>query len=66
MIQDSHSGLLVQAGDANGFAQAMLSLLDDSVKRGRLGQNARQQAIKLHTWEQYTSQLEQIYLGVVP
>ena len=66
VIQDGHSGLLVQAGDANGFAQAMLSLLDDSVKRGRLGQNARQQAIKLHTWEQYTSQLEQIYLGVVP
>jgi glycosyltransferase involved in cell wall biosynthesis len=66
VIQDGHNGLLVEAGDVDGFAEAMLALLDDSVKRGRLGQNARQHAVQQYSWEQYTRRLEEIYLSVVP
>jgi glycosyltransferase involved in cell wall biosynthesis len=66
VIQDGHNGLLVEAGDVNGFAEAMLALLDDSVKRGRLGQNARQHAVEQYSWEKYTKRLEEIYLSVVP
>jgi glycosyltransferase involved in cell wall biosynthesis len=65
VIQDGHNGLLVEAGDAHGFAEAILKLLNNPVERGRLGQNAREQAIKLYSWEQYTQRLEEIYLSVL-
>jgi glycosyltransferase involved in cell wall biosynthesis len=66
VIRDGQNGLLVEAGDVNGFAMAMLDLLNDSAKRGRLGQNARQHAIEHYSWEQYTRRLEEIYLSVIP
>jgi glycosyltransferase involved in cell wall biosynthesis len=65
VIQDGHNGLLVEAGDINGFAEAMLSLLGDSVERNRLGQNARRYAVEQHSWEQYTRQLEATYRDVL-
>jgi glycosyltransferase involved in cell wall biosynthesis len=65
VIQDGHNGLLVEAGDVNGFAEAILTLLNDPVERVRLGQNARQQAIELYSWEQYTRRLEETYLNVL-
>ena len=65
VIQDGHNGLLVEAGDVNGFARAILTLLDDSVKRGRLGQNARQDALEQYSWEQYTKRLGEIYTSVI-
>jgi glycosyltransferase involved in cell wall biosynthesis len=64
VIQHGHNGLLVEAGNVNGFAKAILDLLDDSEKRGRLGQNARQDAVEQHSWEQYTRRLVEIYLSV--
>lgn len=65
VIRDGHTGLLVEAGDVNRFADAMLRLLNDPAERVRLGQNARQQAIKLYSWEEYTRQLEEIYRDVL-
>ena len=65
VIQAGHNGLLVEAGDVNGFAEAMLALLNDPVERGRLGQNARRHAVEQHSWEQYTKRLEGIYLDVL-
>ena len=65
VIQEGHNGLLVEAGDVNGFAEAMLTLLNDSVERGRLGQNARRLAVEQYSWEQYTKRLEEIYLNVL-
>lgn len=65
VIQDGHNGLLVEAGNVEGFAEAMLTLLNDPAERGRLGQNARQLAVELYSWEQYTRRLEEIYLNVL-
>jgi glycosyltransferase involved in cell wall biosynthesis len=65
VIQDGHNGLLVEAGDVNRFAEAILTLLNDPVERVRLGQNARQQAIERYSWEEYTRRLEEIYLKVL-
>ena len=65
VIQNGHNGLLVEAGDVEGFSNAMLDLLDDSAKRGRLGQNARQHAVEEYSWERYTRRLEEIYLSAV-
>ncbi len=65
VIRNGHNGLLVEAGDVEAFSNAMLDLLDDSAKRGRLGQNARQHALEEYSWERYTRRLEEIYLSAV-
>jgi len=65
VIQDGHNGLLVRAGDVNSFAEAIVTLLNDPVERGRLSHNARQQAIERYSWEEYTRRLEEIYLNVL-
>ncbi len=65
VIQNGHNGLLVEAGDVNRFAEAIMTLLNDPAERVRLGQNARQQAIEQYSWEEYTRRLEEIYLDVL-
>jgi len=65
VIQDGHNGLLVESGDVAGLAQAMIKLLKDPAKREQLGRNARQQAIKHHSWDHYIKRLEEIYRSVV-
>jgi glycosyltransferase involved in cell wall biosynthesis len=65
VIRDSHSGLLIETGNVDGFAEAMLTLLNDPAERFRLGQNARQQAVALYSWEEYTRRLEEIYLNIL-
>jgi glycosyltransferase involved in cell wall biosynthesis len=65
VIQDRHNGLLVEPGDVNGFAEAIIRLLKDPAERERLGQNARRQAVERHSWDQYIQRLEEIYLSVL-
>ena len=65
VIQDGHNGLLVESGNVTSLVQAIIKLLNDPVERERLGQNARQQAIEQHSWEQYIKRLEEIYLSVL-
>jgi glycosyltransferase involved in cell wall biosynthesis len=65
VIQHGHNGLLVEPGNVNKFVEATLKLIDDPKERSRLGQNAREQAVKQYSWEHYTKKLEEIYFGVV-
>jgi glycosyltransferase involved in cell wall biosynthesis len=65
VVRDGHGGLLVPAGDAQRFAEAVLTLLNDPVERDRMGRNARQQANELYSWEEYTRRLEVIYLDLL-
>jgi glycosyltransferase involved in cell wall biosynthesis len=65
IIRPGHTGLLVQPGDAAGFAEAITRLLGDAAERARLGQNARRQAVEQYSWEQYTRRLEAIYRDVL-
>lgn len=65
VIQHGHTGLLVEAGNVNRFAEAIHMLLNDPEKRARLGKNARQQAVERYSWEEYTRRLEEIYLDVL-
>jgi glycosyltransferase involved in cell wall biosynthesis len=65
VIRDGDNGLLVAAGDASGFAEAILALLNHPAERDRLGQNARRYAIDHCSWEKYAERLEQIYHNVL-
>ena len=65
VIRHGHDGLLVEPGDVKKFVESTLKLIDDPKERRRLGQNAREQAVKQFSWEHYTRKLEEIYLSVV-
>lgn len=65
VIRNGHSGLLVEAGNVNTFADAILKLLNDPSERARLGRNAQQQANDLYSWDEYTRSLEKIYRNVL-
>ena len=65
VIENGQNGLLVEAGDVNGFAAAIVTLINDPMERDRLGQNARRRAVEQYSWEEYTRRLEEIYLNVL-
>jgi glycosyltransferase involved in cell wall biosynthesis len=65
VIRNGYSGLLVEAGNVNMFADALLKLINDPLERARLGGNAQQQANDLYSWEGYTRSLEKIYRQVL-
>ncbi len=51
IIEHGHSGILVPAGDARGFAVAVELLLDDASRRGMMGQAAQVRALERHDIE---------------
>jgi len=65
VIRDGYNGLLVEPGDVQGFADAVVRLLRDPDERAWLGQNARRQAVEQHSWEQYASRLEKVYRRIL-
>jgi glycosyltransferase involved in cell wall biosynthesis len=65
VVQHDKTGLLVEPGDLDGFARAVVGLLGDPAKRRSLGDNARQQAVTRHSWKRYIEQLEDVYASVL-
>jgi len=65
VIRDGYNGLLVRSGDANRFAETILTLLNNPSECVRLGQNAQRQAVELYSWEEYTRRLVKIYDNVL-
>ena len=66
VIEDRHSGVLVEPGDVRSFTQALVRLLENPYERERLGRNARRQAVECHSWERQTQRLESVYQEVSP
>jgi glycosyltransferase involved in cell wall biosynthesis len=64
VIDDGRNGLLVPAGDVVGLAGAMQRLAEDRDLRVQLGAQARQDAVRKHSWSQYMIRLERIFLAV--
>ncbi len=65
VIRDGENGLLVSAGDKQALAGAIDRLIVDPDLRNALGRQAREDATKDHSWEQYHSRLENILTDVV-
>ena len=62
VIRDGDNGLLVPAGDDLALANAIVRLIDDVPLRTRLGEQARKDAVKNHSWEQYLPHIENVFV----
>lgn len=61
VVRDGDNGLLVEPGNTDALAKAMIRLLNDPAERERLGGNARRQAVEHHSWDHYIRRLEETY-----
>lgn len=65
VICHGENGLLVPPGDAPALAAALQRLITDTAVRERLGRQAREDAVRQHSWDHYLSRLEQLFQAVV-
>jgi glycosyltransferase involved in cell wall biosynthesis len=61
VVQDGATGLLVDAGDGQGFVRAIETLIDDVDTARRLGAAARQRALERFDWGQYVLAYDRLY-----
>jgi len=55
---------MVQSGDSNDLADALVRLLDDETLRARLGKRGRQEA-EQYSWAKVTEAVLDIYAAVL-
>jgi glycosyltransferase involved in cell wall biosynthesis len=60
IIEDGESGYLVESGNTEKLAGAILSILQDSSKGKRMGEKARQMA-SMHTWSRVARHTDRAY-----
>jgi glycosyltransferase involved in cell wall biosynthesis len=61
VVKEGVTGLLVPPRDSPAMAAALLSLLDDPLRRIRFGANGRARALRLFTWPAVADRVEQAY-----
>jgi glycosyltransferase involved in cell wall biosynthesis len=65
IIKDGSSGLLVEAGDSAGFARAVVLLLEDAERRGRMGERGRNLVREKFTLDMMADKVIGLYEDIV-
>jgi glycosyltransferase involved in cell wall biosynthesis len=65
VIHDGGNGVLVPPGNVPAMADALQRLIGEPSLRSRLGQRAREDAVRRHSWERYLSRLERVFAAVI-
>lgn len=65
VIKNGYNGLLIEPGDELSFTDAIIHLAENPNERKRLGENAKREAIRYHSWGHYAERLESIYWNVL-
>lgn len=60
-VSDGETGLLFQAGDVPALTQALLELIKENELRQRLGNAARERALKLFSSEKIIREMMKLY-----
>jgi glycosyltransferase involved in cell wall biosynthesis len=64
VVTDHETGVLLEPGNPDEVAQAVIELFDDAELRARLATNAREYITENLTWEQRTERVMQVYSQV--
>jgi glycosyltransferase involved in cell wall biosynthesis len=64
-VRHEENGLLVPPGEPPALSRALLRLIDDPPFRRRLGQQARHDAMRVHSWDHYLDRLEAVFLDLI-
>jgi glycosyltransferase involved in cell wall biosynthesis len=64
-IESTNSGLIVKPKDANGFAEALISLYDNKEKRKELGLNGRKYVLKNLTAQKIGERVHNLFFSVI-
>jgi glycosyltransferase involved in cell wall biosynthesis len=64
VIDHDQNGILVHPEDVQSMADAILQLILDNQLRLRLGQAAREDAVKMYSWDQYVDRLERVFAAL--
>jgi glycosyltransferase involved in cell wall biosynthesis len=65
VVTDHETGVLLEPGNPDEVAQAVIELFDDAELRARLATNAREYITENLTWEQRTERVMEVYSQVV-
>lgn len=58
-VETAEFGILVEPGDTQALAQAIIRLLDNPSLRANMGKNAREYAVKNYAWSSIAAQISQ-------
>ncbi|MBI5454195.1 MAG: glycosyltransferase family 4 protein [Deltaproteobacteria bacterium] len=61
VVDDGKTGILVEPGDENGLADAVIRLLKDERRRRSMGEAGRGRVLKHFTWDKVSGDLERLY-----
>ena len=61
VLDHGRNGLMVPPGDAVALAAALAGLIDDPAWRSTLGRQAREDAVRKHSWGQRVADLEHLF-----
>jgi glycosyltransferase involved in cell wall biosynthesis len=65
VVHHERNGLLVPPGDVHALAESMTRLLGDAALRQRLGRQAREDAVREHSWDRYLERLEGVFARAI-
>jgi glycosyltransferase involved in cell wall biosynthesis len=60
-LTDGENGLLAEGGDVDGFARAVLDLLDRPERRRQMGEAGRRRVLERHSWRRSAETLLALY-----
>jgi glycosyltransferase involved in cell wall biosynthesis len=65
IVVDGETGLLVERGDVDGLAQALLELLRNPAKRSRMGAAGRSRVLEHFNWSHHTDNWLDVYRNLL-
>jgi len=66
VIQDGENGFFVPLEDAGSLIKAIVSIAQNPILAGKIGQAARQYVVASHGFEEWQRQLQQVYRRLLP
>ncbi len=65
VVLDGETGILVEPGDSEQLAQAILTLIENPALRRQMGKRGREHVLANYRWEDNAALMENLYQRIV-